>query len=163
MADGGHVIRAEDHRDHDRGDNERSKKRPAEVVDTEDPVGDVQVGGHKEDHGVRDEDEQEAEDERERQAQRGKHWRDDRVQGRNDDGDEKRAPKAADVDTREIAAATSNATPVASHEMMSGNGRQRGRSGRHSSDWPYTGAPFYLALHLADLRRRLQPSVTQSG
>ena len=32
--------------------------------------------------------------------------------------------------------ATIKATPVASHETMSGNGRQRGRSGRQAVDRP---------------------------
>ena len=37
-------------------------------------------------------------------------------------------------------AATIRATPVASHEAISGNSRKRGRSGRHAVDWPYSGS-----------------------
>ena len=101
-ANRGHVVRAEQHGQHDAhgGDHERGEQRPAEVVDGEHPVGHVQVGGDEEDEGVRDQHEQEAEHERERQAQSGEHRWDDRVQRRDDRRDEQRTPEALDVDAR---------------------------------------------------------------
>ena len=94
-----HVIRAEEHVEHDAhsGDDERREESPAEVVDPEHAVG--QVGGDQEDDGVRDQHEQEAEEKRERQPQGSKNGRDDRVQRRDDHCDEQRAPEVVDVDT----------------------------------------------------------------
>ena len=94
-----HVIRAEEHVEHDAhsGDDERREESPAEVVDPEHPVG--QVGGDQEDEGVRDQHEQEAEEKRERQPQGSENGRDDRVQRRDDHCDEQRAPEVVDVDT----------------------------------------------------------------
>ena len=46
-------------------------------------------------------------------------------------------PKFSMLTPGRIPAATIKATPVASHDTMSGNTRQRGRSGFHASDCPY--------------------------
>ena len=123
------VIRAEDDREHDAhsGDHERGKKRPAEAVDGEHPVG--QVVSQAENGGVREQYEQEAEHKRERQSQRGEDGRDDRVQRCDDRCDDQRTPKLSMLTPGRIPAATINAMPMASHETASGNTRKRGRSG----------------------------------
>ena len=129
------VVRTEEHREHDAhgGDDERSEKRPAEVVDREHPVGDV--GDDEEDQGVRDQHEQEAEDERERQPKSCEHGRDDRVQGRDDRRHEQRTQEALDVDAGQ---------DPCGHHQGDARGEPRdeqreepkpGRSGRHT-EWP---------------------------
>ena len=50
------------------------------------------------------------------------------------------APDHDVADVLEAVGAQKVAMPVASHEMISGNGRQCGRSGRHASDSP--GGPW---------------------
>ncbi len=100
-ADRRHVVRAQDHREHDAHgcDHEGCEESPTEVVDPEHPFGDGVRD--EEDRGVRDQHQQEAEHERERQPQRSNHRRDHRVQRRDDRSDEQSAPEVVDVDARQ--------------------------------------------------------------
>ena len=96
-ADRRHVVRAEQHGEHDahRRDDERREERPAEVVDRRARRRSRAGRRRLEDERVRDQHEQEAEHERERQPQRREHRRDDGVQRRDDRRDERARPRSS--------------------------------------------------------------------
>ena len=135
-ADRPHVVRAEQHGEHDAhgGDDERGEERPAEVVDAEHAVGHVSFGGDQKDHSVGDQDEQKAEDERQRQSQGSEHGRDDRVEQRDDRCDDEGAPEAADVDTRKRPRGHHQGDARGKPRDDQGNSRRRGASGFQSVD-----------------------------